>query len=123
MSSHATASIRFIDGPLVSIDQAMTKQSMGQAKLRRSSLFHEFVGLPASYTDSRCVVVGDFLPGNELTSTYQLGHSFTVIRFAHLVEPLRSHILPPANPNDAYQRVVTAKDSTLGVVFDWTALS
>jgi len=40
-----------------------------------------------------------------------------------VVEPLRSHILPPANPNDAYQRVVTAKDSTLGVVFDWTALS
>jgi 2-desacetyl-2-hydroxyethyl bacteriochlorophyllide A dehydrogenase len=39
-----------------------------------------------------------------------------------VVEPLRSHILPPANPNDAYQRVVTAKDSTLGVVFDWTAL-
>ena len=39
-----------------------------------------------------------------------------------VVEPLRSHILSPANPNDAYQRVVTAKDSTLGVVFDWTAL-
>ena len=39
-----------------------------------------------------------------------------------VVEPLRSHILSPANPNAAYQRVVTAKDSTLGVVFDWTAL-
>lgn len=39
-----------------------------------------------------------------------------------VVEPLLSHVLSPSDPNDAYGRVVTAKDSTLGVVFDWTAL-
>lgn len=39
-----------------------------------------------------------------------------------VVDPLLSHVLSPADPNDAYQRVVTAKDSTLGIVFDWTNL-
>ena len=40
-----------------------------------------------------------------------------------VVDPLLSHVLSPADPNDAYSRVVTAKDSTLGIVFDWTALA
>jgi len=40
-----------------------------------------------------------------------------------VVGPLLSHVLSPADPNDAYGRVVTAKDSTLGIVFDWTTLA
>ena len=40
-----------------------------------------------------------------------------------VVAPLLSHRLSPAQPNEAYGRVVAEKDSTLGVVFDWTQLA
>ena len=37
-----------------------------------------------------------------------------------VVDPLRTHILPPERCQEAYQGLTHRKDDYLGVVFDWT---
>jgi threonine dehydrogenase-like Zn-dependent dehydrogenase len=38
-----------------------------------------------------------------------------------IVDPLRTHVLPPERCQEAYYGLAHHKDDYLGVVFDWTA--
>ena len=37
-----------------------------------------------------------------------------------VVDPLRTHVLPPEACQEAYDGVIHRRDEYLGVVFDWT---